>query len=347
MRILTPDAQFEGPPDIEVAAARDLGVHEAVFRVYRVDDAALVPAEEWSSCDAATVWHGVDVTADVIGRLDRCRIIVRVGVGYDNVNVAAAGARGIAVSNVPDYGTTDIADTTIAMLLAFKRGVVTYDKNLRADPVGNWRADAAPVAGRLRGLRFGIVGCGRIGTATMLRARAFELEVAFYDPYLPTGAELGLGCGRFRTLEELLAWADVVSLHTPLTDETRGMIDARAIASMKDGAILINTARGGIVDLDAVHEGLVNGRLAAAGLDVLPVEPPEPHPLIDAYRKGEDWVSGRLMLSPHAAWYSESSRHDLRRKSVTTALNYLTSGELRDCVNADALRPRDPASAKA
>jgi len=349
MLILSPDAQFDGAPDIERAVAEEVGAPEATFELLHVRGAASVPEAAWGRCDGLILWHEVEAGADQLDRLTHCRIIARAGVGFDNVDVVAAAARGIPVCNVPDYGTTDVADSAIALLLALRRGVVSYDRALRHDPVGNWSVDLAPVAARLRGGTFGVVGCGRIGTATLRRARAFDLEVGFYDPYLPDGVELALGARRFDTLPELLGWADTVSLHAPATAETRNMIDAAAVAAMRQGAVLINTARGGLVDLDALYDGLKGGRLAAAGLDVTPVEPPAPHRLIEAYTSDAPWLRGRLILAPHAAWYSADGRRDIRAKSARTVLRYLKHGELRNCVNRHELTahghvPGEPAS---
>jgi phosphoglycerate dehydrogenase-like enzyme len=191
----------------------------------------------------------------------------------------------------------------------------------------------------LRGLVLGIVGLGRIGLAVALRARGFCLDVAFHDPGLPPGAELSTGFRRHRTLAALLAEADIVSLHCPMTAATAGLIDATAIKSMKPGAVLINTARGGIVVLDAVEAGLRGGRLGAAGLDVLPVEPPDrDHPLIAAWARGDAWLEGRLVITPHAAFYTPESLADMRRLSAQAAADFLNDGTLRACVNLEALR---------
>src|SRR5207245_1697096 len=161
-----------------------------------------------------------------------------------------------------------------------------------ADLGAGWDFNGAVTVRRLSGQVLGIVGLGRIGTATALRARAMGMEVAFFDPYRPTGTELALGFRRVDTLNELLALADVVSLHTPLSDETRGMIDRATVARMKPGMLLINTSRGPVVDPDAVLAGLRSGRLAGAALDVLPVEPPKgDEPLLVAWRKGEPAIA--------------------------------------------------------
>jgi D-3-phosphoglycerate dehydrogenase/C-terminal binding protein len=186
-----------------------------------------------------------------------------------------------------------------------------------------------------------VIGLGRIGTAAALRARAFGMNIAFYDPNLPNGAELAVGFTRTRTLPELLALADVVTIHTPLTGETRGMIDVAAVAAMKPGAFLINTARGPICDTAALLGGLKSGKLGAVGLDVLPEEPLSlDDPLVAAWYANEPWIRGRMLLNPHAAFYSPDSLLDLRRKAIETAYYYLREGKLVNCVNAEYLKQR-------
>src|SRR6185503_13569760 len=154
---------------------------------------------------------------------------------------------------------------------------------------------------------------GRIGTASALRARAFGMNVAFYDPHLPNGAELSFGFTRARSLEELLKLADVVTIHAPLNEETRALINRSAVDAMKKGAFLINTARGPICDTSALLEGLRSGKLGAVGLDVLPREPANTDdPLVAAWQANEPALRGRLILNPHAAFYSPDSLVDLR-----------------------------------
>jgi phosphoglycerate dehydrogenase-like enzyme len=243
------------------------------------------------------------------------------------------------VCNVPDYGTTEVADTAIAMMLTFARGTAALDAALRADLAAGWTHTHNVTARRLRGACYGVIGLGRIGTASALRARAFGMNVAFYDPLLPNGAELAFGFTRARTLPELLGMADVVSIHSPLTKETRSMINGEAIAAMKPGAYLLNTARGPICDTRAVLDGLKSGKLAAAGLDVLPSEPASAtDPLVAAWQLNEPWLRGRLLLNPHAAFYSPNSLADLRRKATETAFYYLRDGKLDNCVNAEYLK---------
>jgi lactate dehydrogenase-like 2-hydroxyacid dehydrogenase len=317
MRILIPDAQFLDDAEIERAAA-GAGV---TFEVHRATRETEVPEESWRACDAVICYHVIQYRGAWLDWLERCKVIVRAGVGFDNIDIDMAAARGIPVCNVPDYGTTDVADHAIAMMMTLTRGIASYDEHLRADPVGGWRFEKPPLVRRMRGLTFGVVGLGRIGTAAALRARAFGMDVLFYDPALPTGTELSFGFQRAHSLADLMSRSDIVSLHCPLTGTTRGMINAEALAAAKAGQILVNTARGAVVDLDALHAALRDGTLGGAALDVLPVEPAEPdHPLIRAWAAREPWIAGRLLLSPHAAFYSPSSIVDLRRKSAETAM---------------------------
>jgi lactate dehydrogenase-like 2-hydroxyacid dehydrogenase len=299
-----------------------------------------VELSAWRSCDAVIV-RRVQIDANVIEKMERARIVVRMGVGFDVVDLETCGAAGIAVCNVPDYGTTEVADSAIAMMLAFARGTAACDAALRADLKGSWTHLNNVTARRLRGACFGVVGLGRIGTAAALRAQAFGMRVAFYDPYLPNGAELSFGFTRTRTLQELLAQADVIAIHAPLTKETRGMIDAAAVSAMKQDAYVINTARGPICDTGALLGGLKSGKLAAVGLDVLPKEPASlDDPLVAAWHQNEPWIRGRVLLNAHTGFYSPDALADMRRKSVETAYRYLREGRLENCVNAEFLKHR-------
>jgi len=293
-----------------------------------------------ASCDALVV-NRLQVNPAAIDRLERCRLVVRNGVGYDVVDLEACGRKGIAVCNVPDYGTTEVADSAIAMMLNFARGTAAYDSALRSDIKAGWTHLHNPTSRRLRGACFGVIGLGRIGTAAALRARAFGMQIAFYDPHLPNGADLALGLTRTRTLHELLAMADVVDIHADLNRETKGMIDAAAVTAMKPGAYLINTARGPICDTAALLEGLRSGKLAAVGLDVLPQEPGGlEDPLVAAWHANEPGIRGRVILGPHAGWFSPASFADLRRKCAETVIDYLRDGRLSNCVNLEYLKTR-------
>ncbi|HEX2553922.1 MAG TPA: C-terminal binding protein [Microvirga sp.] len=325
------------------APERALATGRAELFIQRHDRAAeeRVPAEVRARADA--IVHD-DANTDIDGSpadYPHCRIVVRAGVGYDGLDVEAWSARGVPVCNVPDYGTSEVADHAIALMLSLARGCATYHEALRRDPKAGWSHAAAPLVRRLRGAAFGIVGLGRIGLAAALRARAFGMSIAFYDPYLPSGVEIAVDAARFHRLEDLMAASDVVSLHAPAAPETRGLVGREALAAAKPGLVLVNTARGSLVDLDALHDALRDGRVAGAALDVLPREPADAdHPLIAAWLRREPWIEGRLTLSPHAAFYSPDGNRDLRTKSVETALTYLETGRLMNCVNGPSLNSK-------
>ncbi len=340
--ILVPDFQYTDDGTVEREAAGS----KVAWRLYREHAADRIPNDAWQSADAILCWHGVPIDAGIVARLYKCRQIVRCGVGFDHIDIEAAGRAGIPVCNVPDYGTSEVADHAIALMLALTRGIVASHTALKADPVKGWHWSLAPTTRRVRGTRFGVVGMGRIGTATLLRAKAFGFELLGHDPYLPYGQEIALGVTRFERLHDLLAEADVVSLHTPLTPETTHLIGRAELRAMRREAILINTARGAIVDTDALAEALEQGLIAGAGLDVLPEEPPASGgKLVQAFAQDLAWQRGRLILTPHSAWSSKASQTDARRKGVETALAYLTQGQLRNCVNQAFLPARRGAAA--
>ena len=219
------------------------------------------------------------VPAEQIARFPKLKVIVRMGVGYDRVDRVAAAARGIKVCNVPDYGTQEVAEFAILMALALRRGLTLYHDTQRGPNPAPWAVMRHPAVRRQEVQTFGILGLGRIGTAAALRAKALGYRVVFYDPALPNGADRAIGVTRCRTMDEMLAQADVLSIHCPLTRHTRGIIGERELRLLPKNAVVINTARGPILDIDALEKVLRDGHVAAAGLDVIPVEPPaEPIP---------------------------------------------------------------------
>jgi lactate dehydrogenase-like 2-hydroxyacid dehydrogenase len=330
MMILFPDATFED----DAALERPLFPSDAELIIAGAKTADSIADDLWARADGLVVYIDIPIDRSVIDRLDKCRIITRAGVGFDHIDIEAAAERSIPVCNVPDYGTTEVADHAIALMLGLARGLVSYHQRLIANPVAGWQWAGVPLVRRLRRTRFGIVGLGRIGNAVARRARGLDMEVSFYDPCLPDGTDLGLGLHRETSLEALLAGADVVSLHCPLSDETANIIDAKALEAIKPGALLINTARGGLIDVPALEAALREGRIDGAGIDVLPGEPPDPdHSLLQAFRRREPWIDGRFLLTPHAAWYSPDGHADMRRKAASTVADFLRDGTQRNVVN--------------
>ena len=334
-RILVIDPLFEDEPDLETGeAGSDV---ELVFR--RSVNGALPDPADYATADAVLNCRSAHrLPADAIARLTRCRVIGQGGVGTGHVDLDAAAARGIAVLNTPDYGTTEVADHSVALALNLLRGVQAYDRRLRRSNE-SWDARQLRTVRRIGGLRVGIVGLGRIGTAAALRFAAFGTRVGFYDPFLPVGHHLAFGWDRFPTLDALLERSDVLSVHALLNERTRGMIGAAALARLPEGAILLNTARGGLVELDAVEASLRAGHLGGAGLDTFEEEPLDRgHPLIAAWAAGEPWLDERLILTPHAAFYSTSAILDIRRLSMRYLVRALRTGEMPTLVNGPELR---------
>lgn len=332
IRVLVTDRHTRGDEYIEQdAAGPDV---ELEFFDHHDD----VTDEAWARADGIVTYRGAHAVTAAAAKLQRARIVVRGGVGFDGLDLKALGERDIAVCTVPDYGTTEVADHAIALMLALRRGLDRYDERMRRDPAGLWRYVESPCVDRLRGRTFGVLGLGRIGFAAARRAAAFDMDIVFYDPYLPDGSDLSTGYTRLSSPEALFETADTVSLHAPLTEETHGIVDADRLARMKPGAVLVNTSRGAVVDLDALYGALRAGRPAGAALDVLPDEPADDsHPLIRAYMAREDWLEGRLMVTPHAAFYSPPGLIDLRSKAVATAAARVRDGTLRNCQNTEYL----------
>jgi phosphoglycerate dehydrogenase-like enzyme len=206
----------------------------------------------------------------------------------------------------------------MALLLSLARGLQGSDRVARE---GAWAWGLVP-SFRLTEKWLGIVGLGRIGTATAMRAKAFGMRVGFYDPYKPSGWDKALGVTRFRSLAELARTCDVVSVHTPLTPETRGLLGREFFAAVRPGIVVINTARGPVLDWDAFRAAFDDGRVACAGLDVLPIEPADrTDPLIAAWMAGA--VRERLLVTPHCAFYSPEALAEMRRKAAEEALRIL------------------------
>ena len=294
-------------------------------------------AEDCAAADGLMIFRQWVSAAD-IARFPRLRAIVRMGVGYDRIDRAAAAQRGIVVCNVPDYGTTEVADHSIALALALRRGLLMHHDAQRADPPAPWEATVSPLLRRLSAQTFGIIGLGRIGTAVALRAKALGFRVAFFDPYRPNGAELAIGVHRAHSLDELLRIADVLSLHTPHTPQTAGMIGAAQLALLPANAVVVSTARGTAIDIDALAAALRSGHLAGVGLDVLPVEPPiEPIPtLLRAYREHADWTIGRVIITPHSAFLTPEAHQDIRIKSAETMRAALFSNRPQNVIAPDS-----------
>jgi D-3-phosphoglycerate dehydrogenase / 2-oxoglutarate reductase len=305
-------------PDVEPerAVLAEAGVEVRLERCRTSEDvvAAARDAE-------ALIVQYAEVDEAVLRALERCRAVVRYGVGVDSVDVEAATRLGVWVVNVPDYGVEEVSDHALALLLGLLRGIPRLDRAVRA---GTWDDGSAGPLRRLSTRTIGVVGCGRIGGAFARKARALGLRVLAHDPAGVPDAlrEAGIEATSF---DGLLEEADALSLHVPLTAGTEHLIDAAALARMRPGAFLVNTSRGGLVDGAALLAALEEGRLGGAALDVLEEEPPGPD---DPLVRHE-----RVVVTPHAAWYSEESAHTLKSEVAREAARVLRGARPRSPVN--------------
>lgn len=263
------------------------------------------------------------VTEAVVGSLTRCRLISRYGIGLDMIDVDAASRRGIAVANVSGYCVEEVATHAVSMLLALYRHLPQHDRSLRD---GTWAPKGFPDTLRLSEATLGLVGVGRIGSLVARVFSALGTRVIGYDP-APAGAP-GI---EFTSLDDVLAQSDLISLHCPLTPATRHIVDAAALEAMKPTAVLVNTARGGLVDQQALVSALERGTIAAAGVDVFEVEPlPAASPLL---------LAPNLLVTPHTAWYSRQALPALQAETVQNVVDFFQGRDVRSLVNAGALAP--------
>ncbi|MDC9809322.1 C-terminal binding protein [Rhizobium binxianense] len=318
-----------GTPDLE---AEVLG-KDVEIDFFATTDETLFAADRLARLDALMVW-GARLGRRSIAHLTRCRGVVRYGVGYEKIDIAALADAGIPFANNPDYGTEEVADHAVAMILSLQRRLWEHDARARGYTSG-WQVHSLKPLSRANRATVGVVGVGRIGTAVVNRLKPFGFRILGYDPGQPPGHEKAVGYERTDNPSDLFARSHIVTLHCPATDETRGMLDGDGLARMKPGAILVNTARGELIDdLDALEASLRSGHLAAAAIDTLVQEPPGDHPLLSAWRNRENWLAGRLVITPHNAFYSDHAAVEMRQNAARTVRILLDEGRLRNRITA-------------
>lgn len=306
MKVLITDFDF---PDLEL----EMGLFKAAGIEVKT-------AQCKTEADLITAAQGVDgllvqyapVNKAVFEALPQIRIASRYGAGFDTINTDDAKAHGVWVCNSPDYGMHEVASHALAMAMNLVRHISFYDRDVRA---GKWHYLSPGILKRPSQLTLGILGFGRIGRRMAHISRETFGRVIACDPHIMS-YEFAPYVERV-DMEQLFAQADVISLHTPLNDETRGMVNRSVLALMKPGSYLVNTARGGIVDVDDALEALNSGRLAGLALDVLPQEPPGDHPLVS---------HPRTILTPHAAFFSTEAEKELRRKAAQNLISFAKTG---------------------
>ncbi|MES2666915.1 MAG: C-terminal binding protein [Pseudomonadota bacterium] len=318
-----------GNVDIERAILEAAGAEVTALQAKSEDD-LLVAARD---C-AAMMNQYARVGARVIAAMQKCRVIARYGVGVDIVDVAAASAKGILVTNVRDYCTEEVADHAISLWLALARGLFAYD---RATHQGIWRWQSGAPLHRMRGQTVGIVSFGKIGQAIADRARGFGVTIIVYDPYLSPQIASSVGL-RLVDKPTLLAEADVLMMQVPMTPETRHFLGEAEFRVMKPGALVINTGRGPTIDNKALYRALSEGWIAGAGLD----DPEEEPAKRAAWSPGDNpiFTLPNVIVTPHSAYYSEESIRSAREIAASEVARVLTGQAPLNPVNADALAVR-------
>lgn len=317
LRVLITDRAW---PDLNVEREILQAVGAEIIEAPDADEATL--CELAADCDAlGACW--AQVTENVVKAAKRCRVISRFGIGLDNIAIAAATAREIPVTYVPDYCVPEVADHTLAMLLALARRVPLYDARAKARV---YDRVVTPPMRRLAGQTLGLVGFGRIAQAVHHRASAFGMNTITYSR---TGNDHGTGC-RMVELPTLLAESDFVSLHCPLTDATRQMLSTEQLAAMRPTAFLINTSRGGLIDHAALWQAIQDGEIAGAALDVFDPEPPD--------LSQQLFLDDRVLITPHAAFLSADSLLELRTRTATQIAHVLQGKRPEHLVNPEVWR---------
>jgi D-3-phosphoglycerate dehydrogenase len=307
MKVLITDYDFPDV-DLELALYKAAGV-EVVTAQCRTEEEVIAASE---GCQGLLVQYA-PVNAKVFAARPEIRIASRYGAGFDTINTEDAARHGVWVGNSPDYGVGEVATHALAMALDLIRNITVYDRAVKA---GEWHYTTAGIIPRASEMTLGIVGLGRIGKRMAHISRNVFKRVIAYDPHIIDGDFPAYveRVGR----EELYKQADVVSLHTPLNDETRGMVDASVLNLLKPNSYLVNSARGGLVDIDDLLAALDSNQLKGAALDVLPVEPPATASAIVQHK--------RVLLSPHAAFYSDVAARELRRKAAQNLIDWDRTG---------------------
>ncbi len=289
------------------------------------------------NAEVLMVWNKI-IDQSFIDQFHQLKAIVKCTIGYDNIDISYAKTKNITVTNVPDYCISEVADTTLAFILNIIRNVNRMDflarKALARKATAGWQNLCVKAMHRTSSYVVGLVGIGNIGSSVIDRLSAFNIKTVFYDPYLLSAQAQKLKGTRFSSLQEMLALADIVSIHTPLTSETKDMVDEEFLKNMKPGASLVNTARGKIIkDLDIIYEYLMNGHLSCIAFDVLPSEPPTPSKLIDAWKNNLDSLQGRVTINPHTAFFSQESLIEVRDKASHNAKLVLLGQQPQNIVN--------------
>ena len=301
-------------PDLEWEAA-EMARRGVEFVTHQLKFAPVADVAAATRDADVVVVNMVPITPELIAQWKNCKLVIRHGVGYDNVNVAALNAAGIPLCYIPDYCAEEVAEQAIGLIMACGRRIVSSRKVLDdSSAAGRWDFNPVIPVFRMGGQKLGIIGCGRIGSLVYLKLKSFGFTFLVCDPYLTAERKRELGIETVDH-ETVFRESDFITIHTPLTPETRHMVNARTLALMKPTAYVVNTARGPMVDVNALADVLRKGTIAGAGIDVFDVEPPPAdYPLFGL---------PNAILTPHLAWYSEDAARTIRELIVLEIGRYL------------------------
>ena len=288
--------------------------------------------EDWKGevlkADYILLWHNTNMPDVIINKLEDCKAIIRMGTGYDSVDHITAATRDIAVGNVPDYGTDEVADHSIALALALCRQILPIDqecKNL------GWEIPNKEKIRRFNTMNFGVVGLGRIGASVALKAKALGFAACFYDPYLTNGVDKSLGISRYKDWDAFLGHMDVISINCPLTEETHYMFTRKEFRKMDKDAFIVNTARGSIINKNDLLQALRKNEIGGAGLDVIEDEP---------LKTKKEAQTPNLIVTCHSGFYSVQAAWEMRHKAAEIVRRIIDGGEIENCINCRFL-PRN------
>ena len=270
------------------------------------------------------VWHKI-IDRDFLKRYPSIRAVIRYGVGYDNIDIELCKKKNIIVANTPDYGIDEVADSALAMILYLTRKIGALENLAKRDSTYWLGKNLNLNMKRLNKLSLGIIGLGRIGGAISTKFSAFSRNICFYDPYIPNGYEKVYKIHRHKNLSDLLKNSDIITINTPLTEETKGMVNKEFLDQMKKGSYLINLSRGPIVERkDLILEKLLSNQLEGYGTDVWINEPPlRDDKLHNAWKENQNNLTGKIIVNPHTAYYSEEALLESRTKACSTCLDII------------------------
>ena len=322
------------------------------FECWSLASNEYLPLDRLGDVFGVLVWHTIDLTdAKLISLFKNCKIIVRVGMGFDSVNLKACGDQGIYVCNIPDYGVEEVADSALCFILNLMRKTF-FVANLLHHTQTDFDSATLKAKGatRLRGRKLGIIGLGKIGTAVAVRAKAFGFKVYFYDPFIPDGIEKSIGIKRVDSLKDLMQTCNVISVNCHLNESSKYIIGKESLSFLnkvdrskgEKGVYIVNTARGKCLDTEALVEALRDGRVEAFALDVLENEPEIPECLRkvmqDNKEEGGGGLAERVIVTPHTAFYSDDGFVEMRTKAAQEVKRVLENKAPRNCVNKEYLK---------